>query len=127
MIDENKITEAVNAYIGFPKELGEGLETSMRRDAFKAGVEWFKKALWHERDEEPTEEGVIAKYIAHDDILDSAWVTCQDWVVDKKYLVEYGHKIGASKKEIEDSTMWIGKGFDKWCYLADLLPKGGEE
>lgn len=127
MIDENKITEAVNAYIGFPKELGEGLETSMRRDAFRDGVEWFKKALWHERDEEPTEEGVIAKYIVHDDILDSAWVTCQDWVVDKKYLVEYGHEIGASKKEIEDSTMWIGKGFDKWCYLADLLPKGGEK
>lgn len=127
MIDEKKITEAVDAYIGYPKELGEGVETSMRRDAFKAGVEWFKNALWHERDEEPTEEGVIAKYIAHDDILDSAWVTCQDWVVDKKYLVEYGHKIGASKKEIEDSTMWIGKGFDKWCYLADLLPKGGEE
>lgn len=99
----------------------------MRRDAFKAGVEWFKKALWHELDEEPTEEGVIAKYIAHDDILDSAWVTCQDWVVDKKYLVEYGHKIGASKKEIEDSTMWIGKGFDKWCYLSDLLPKGGDK
>ena len=48
MIDEKKITEAVNAYIGFPKELGEGLETSMRRDAFKAGVEWFKKALWHD-------------------------------------------------------------------------------
>lgn len=127
MIDENKITEAVNAYIGFPKELGEGLETSMRRDAFRDGVEWFKKDLWHERDEEPTEEGVIAKYIVHDDILDSAWVTCQDWVVDKKYLVEYGHEIGASKKEIEDSTMWIGKGFDKWCYLADLLPKGGEK
>lgn len=48
MIDEKKITEAVNAYIGYPKEIDEGIETSMRRDAFKAGVEWFKKALWHD-------------------------------------------------------------------------------
>lgn len=127
MIDEKKITEAVNAYIGYPKEIDEGVETSMRRDAFKAGVEWFKNALWHDIKEEPTEKGVIVKYRAHDNIIDGAWVTCQDWVVDKKYLVEHGHKIGASKKEIEDLTMWFGKGFDKWCYLADLLPKGGEE
>lgn len=48
MIDEKKITEAVNAYIGYPKEIDEGVGTSMRRDAFKAGVEWFKKALWHD-------------------------------------------------------------------------------
>lgn len=48
MIDENKIAEAVNAYIGYAKEIDEGIETYMRRDAFKAGVEWFKKALWHD-------------------------------------------------------------------------------
>ena len=128
MIDENKIAEAADLNADKYNPCRSTLDKEEAcRASFKDGVEWFKKALWHERDEEPTEEGVIAKYIAHDDILDSAWVTCQDWVVDKKYLVEYGHKIGASKKEIEDSTMWIGKGFDKWCYLADLLPKGGEE
>lgn len=128
MIDENKIAEAADLNADKYNPCRSTLDKEEAcRASFKDGVEWFKEVLWHERDEEPTEEGVIAKYIAHDDILDSAWVTCQDWVVDKKYLVEYGHKIGASKKEIEDSTMWIGKGFDKWCYLADLLPKGGEE
>lgn len=35
MIDEKKITEAVNAYIGYPKEIDEGVGTSMRRDAFR--------------------------------------------------------------------------------------------
>ena len=30
MIDENKITEAVNAYIGYPKEIDEGVGTFMR-------------------------------------------------------------------------------------------------
>lgn len=59
MIDEKKITEAVNAYIGFPKELGEGLETSMRRDAFRAGVEWFKQAIWHDASEEPESDKCI--------------------------------------------------------------------
>ena len=63
MIDENKITEAVNAYIGFPKELGEGLETSMRRDAFRDGVEWFKKALWHDASEMP-EKGKAFIFLA---------------------------------------------------------------
>lgn len=53
MIDDSKITEAVNAYIGYPKEIDEGIETSMRRDAFKAGADWFKNALWHDASEEP--------------------------------------------------------------------------
>ena len=35
MIDDSKITEAVDAYIGYPKEIDEGIETSMRRDAFE--------------------------------------------------------------------------------------------
>lgn len=39
MIDDSKITEAVNAYIGYLKEVDESVEVSMRRDAFKAGVE----------------------------------------------------------------------------------------
>lgn len=42
MIDEKKITEAINRYIGYAKE---GIETSMRRDAFRVGVKWFKKAI----------------------------------------------------------------------------------
>lgn len=29
MIDEKKITEAVDEYIGYPKELGEGVEVSI--------------------------------------------------------------------------------------------------
>lgn len=53
MIDEKRITEAMNTYIGYPKEIDEGVETSMRRDAFKAGVEWFKNALWHDASEKP--------------------------------------------------------------------------
>lgn len=35
MIDDSKITEAVNAYIGYAKEVDEGIETSMKRDALR--------------------------------------------------------------------------------------------
>ena len=56
MIDEKKITEAINTYIGYAKE---GIETSMRRDAFRVGVKWFKKAIWHDAKEEPKEHKCI--------------------------------------------------------------------
>ena len=108
MIDENKITEAVNAYIGFPKELGEGLETSMRRDAFRDGVEWFKKALWHDASEKPQGSAAIL-YLWHDE--------------------QGGMHVGIDS--IFDDLEW--KKFvecnkiTKWCYINNILPKGGEK
>lgn len=59
MIDDSKITEAVDAYIGYPKEIDEGIETSMRRDVFKAGAEWFTKAIWHTPQESPEDDELI--------------------------------------------------------------------
>ena len=108
MIDEKKITEAVNAYIGFPKELGEGLETSMRRDAFRDGVEWFKKALWHDASEKPQGSAAIL-YLWHDE--------------------QGGMHVGIDS--IFDDLEW--KKFvecnkiTKWCYINNILPKGGEK
>lgn len=108
MIDEKKITEAVNAYIGFPKELGEGLETSMRRDAFKAGVEWFKKALWHDASEKPEiGKPLIIQYISF------------------MNEVSYGKDRRIAKYPWELNVE--GLRIIKWCYFDDLLPKGGEE
>lgn len=108
MIDEKKITEAVNAYIGFPKELGEGLETSMRRDAFRDGVDWFKNALWHDASEEPTrDEKIIVQY--------------EDWGGDIDYDLDIHYPIYSWKHKVEEINV------TKWCYLADLLPKGGDK
>lgn len=127
MIDEKKITEAVDAYIGYPKELGEGVETSMRRDAFKAGVEWFKNALWHERDEEPTEEGVIIKRLAK---KGEVYLTFFNWVKVKDEIIESQKEYGSTQDQIALCVRIAWKecgNFDKWCYLADLLPKGGDK
>lgn len=104
MIDEKKITEAVNAYIGFPKEIGEGLETSMRRDAFRDGAKWFIKAIWHDAEEEPKS--------------------------NKKLVVQRINCKGYIYYEIDKNrtyVSWKGYGINKWCYLEDILPKGGEE
>ena len=53
MIDEKKITEAVNAYIGYSHEVDEGTSVSIQRKAFRAGAEWLKNAICHTDDEIP--------------------------------------------------------------------------
>lgn len=100
MIDEKKITKAVDAYIGYPKELGEGVEVSMRRDAFKAGVDWFKESLWHDASEEPQ----VAKQIL------VQWLN--EGEVD--YEVDWAYP-GV------DWCVYIKKeNIIKWCYLDNL-------
>lgn len=51
MIDEKKITEAANAYIGYHHEVDEGTSVSLQRKSFRAGAEWLKNAIWHTDDE----------------------------------------------------------------------------
>lgn len=53
MIDEKKITEASNAYIGYPHEVDEGTSVSLQRKAFRAGAEWANNSIWHTDDEIP--------------------------------------------------------------------------
>lgn len=53
MIDEKKITEAVNAYIGYPHEVDDGTSVSLQRKAFRAVAEWLKNAILHTDDEIP--------------------------------------------------------------------------
>lgn len=108
MIDEKKITQAVDEYISYPKELGEGVEVSMRRDAFKAGVKWFKEALWHDASEKPQGSAAIL-HLWHDE--------------------QGGMHVGIDS--IFDDLEW--KKFvecnkiTKWCYINNILPKGGDK
>lgn len=80
------------------------------RTAFAAGVEWFKKALWHDVSEIP-EEGEQILYTA----------TEGGEIVDVK----------VTTTALYDFTPWneVVRDFNisKWCYIEDLLPKGGEK
>lgn len=105
MINEEKIKEAVDAYIGYPKEVGEGVDVSMRRDAFREGAKWFKEALWHDAKEEPDKHKFV--------------------LVQWFYMGRYGADM------IKRKYYWQGYIEEyhiiKWCYIDDLLPKGGDK
>ena len=102
MIDEKKITEAINTYIGYAKE---GIETSMRRDAFRVGVKWYKQALWHEATEMP-EKGKAFIFLAESNS-------------SKHYHVGVVY----NPMDYDKNCEWWG--VIEWCYIEDLLPKGG--
>lgn len=78
------------------------------RTAFAAGVDWFKKALWHDTSETP-EEGKQILYTA----------TEGGEIVDVKTTIT----------ALYDFTPWdkvvSNYGITKWCYIEDLLPEGG--
>lgn len=108
MINEKKITEAVNTYIGYPKEVDEGIEVSMRRDAFKAGVDWFRNALWHPASEKPimSEHGMI--------------------IVELNDITACKYSLWRSTTTYE--CLCNNKGYvRRWLYLDDLLKEGGEK
>lgn len=67
MIDEKKITEAANAYIGYPHEVDEGTSVSLQRKAFRAGAEWFKKKLLHDATERTNNNKMILCKCSDDD------------------------------------------------------------
>lgn len=81
------------------------------RTAFAAGVEWFKKALWHDVSEMP-EEGEQILYTATEggeivDVMKVTTIALYDFTPWDKVVSNYG--------------------ITKWCYIEDLLPKGGEK
>ena len=105
MIDGNNIIEAAEqafANINTPY-------SSCMKVGFQRGVNWFKHAIWHGTDEQP-EEGEQILYL----------VTEEDEIVDAKVTIT----------ALYDFIPWneVARNFhiSKWCYLADILPKGGK-
>ncbi len=108
MIDEKKITEAA---IQNADKYNPCRSTLDRAEScctsFNDGIEWFKNAIWHDASEEPKGSTAIL-YLWHDE--QGGMDVGIDGVFDDlewKKFVEY-NKI------------------TKWCYIEDILPKGGE-
>lgn len=110
MIDDSKITEAVNAYIGYPKEVDEGVEVSMQRDAFKAGVDWFRNALWHPASEVPEKSKTLLLQYAK-----GYYLNIIDYVKDKYDGAE-------PWQQTVDKFNIL-----KWCYIDDLFKKESDK
>ena len=52
---KEQIEKAVDEYIGYSPEMDEGIETTMRRNAFKDGAKWRINSVWHKPEEVPEE------------------------------------------------------------------------
>ncbi len=103
MIDEKEIERAANEY-----NPNADMFARNERAAFKDGVDWFKKALWHDASEIP-EEGEQILYTA----------TEGGEIVDVKVTTTALYDFIPWNEVVRDFNI------SKWCYVEDLLPKGG--
>ena len=108
MIDEKKIQEAaiMNADYFNPCRSTLDREEACRA-SFEDGVEWFKKALWHDASEMP-EKGKAFIFLAESNS-------------SKHYHVGVVY----NPMDYDKNCKWWG--VIEWCYIEDLLQKGGEK
>lgn len=106
MIDEKKIQEAaiMNADYFNPCRSTLDREEACRA-SFEDGVEWFKKALWHDASVKP-EEGEQILYTA----------TEGGEIVDVKVTTTALYDFIPWNEVVRDFNI------SKWCYIEDLLP-----
>ena len=77
------------------------------RTAFAAGVDWFKKALWHDASVKPEGDAVIL----------------YQWLDNRDTM---GVDIDGVFSDVEWAKFVAYNRITKWCYIEDLLPKGGD-
>ena len=109
MIDEKKIQEAaiMNADYFNPCRSTVDREEACRA-SFEDGVEWFKKALWHDASVKPEGNAVIL----------------YQWL-DDRGTMDVG--IDGVFSDVEWAKFVAYNSIIKWCYIEDLLPKGGKK
>ena len=114
MIDEKEKQDGMKAC--FDRRVD--VERELMRDpliaytrAFNDAIYWFKKAIWHDASEIP-EEGEQILYTATEggeiaDVMKVTTIALYDFMPWNE-VVRYFN-------------------ISKWCYIDDLLPKGGEK
>ena len=78
------------------------------RASFANGVKWFKQAIWHDISEEPelNKPIIIERYSIIRGI---------------EYMEDINYSSISWKLHVD------AFGITKWCYIEDILSKGGEE
>ena len=81
-------------------------------ELFKDGAKWaineFLKDLWHPVSEEPEEnKKLLVQYT--------------------NYILEDDYEIDMNSPHVPWRYLVTTYNFKKWCYIEDLLPKGGEK
>lgn len=109
MIDNKKIEEVARRYC---KATDCKKEESLLKEGFKDGAHWaineLLKDLWHPVSEEPEEnKKLLVQYT--------------------NYMVEDDYEIDIKSTHVSWGYLVNAYNFKKWCYIEDLLPKGGEK
>ena len=112
MIDEKEKQDGMKAC--FDRRVDNKVERELMRDpliaytrAFDDAIGWFKKALWHDASEMP-EKGKAFIFLA-----------------ESNSLKHYHVGVVYNPMDYDKNCEWWG--VKEWCYIEDLLPKGGEK
>ena len=103
MIDRKEIQEA--AASKFNPTVG-GLANTTERIAFEKGVDWFKHAIWHNRDEEPTEDGLVLQHLSCDG---KEYIRAYNWLQMKKELLNTERGNEPHKKKLTSGAVMFGQ------------------
>lgn len=104
MIDEKKIQEAAIMNTDFFNPCRSTLDREEAcRASFEDGVDWFKKALWHDASVKPEGNAVIL----------------YQWL-DDRGTMDVG--IDGVFSDVEWAKFVAYNRITKWCYIEDLLP-----
>lgn len=114
MIDEKEVRKA--ATLTYNPAL-DAVANFAARNAFAAGVEWFKKALWHTEDEIPEADRLIL-------VKGKTNETCGDYgLFNTPKDLDIA---GFDRKSQWESFCKLADLDFTWCYIEDLLPEGGD-
>lgn len=83
-----------------------GLANTTERIAFEKGVDWFKHAIWHDRDEEPTEDGLVLQHLSYDG---KEYIRAYNWVQMKKECINTERGKEPHKKKLTSGAVMFGQ------------------
>ena len=104
MIDEEKIKAATD--VVFADVLSPKANICMSA-GFIRGIEWFKETIWHDAKEEPEEHKFILVQWLHEG--------------------EICYEADRTQPKVDWQNHVVDNNIIKWCYVEDLLTKGGEK
>ena len=95
---QGQIDKVVDEYIGYPHEIDEGIDVSMRRDAFRDGAKWRIGSVWHDASEKPqTGKPILFQYKKRNEVSYEVHTLANNALCPYMYT-------------------------QRWAYVSDLLP-----
>lgn len=109
MIDKKKIQKGMKACLD--RRIDDKVEREYMRDpliaytrAFDDAIDWFKQAIWHDISEEPKENERIITEFRDNGVSYELDIPYENW-----------------------ECYCAFNDILRWCYLSDILPKGGDK